>query len=77
MNALSSLPAFTQTAFNEEFAGINTMSVSTSTVAFSTRAAVTPNPVPEPSEWIAMGMVGTSVMGLMIRARARRRKTSR
>ena len=31
--------------------------------------------VPEPSEWLAMGMAGTSVMGLMIRAR--RRKSSK
>jgi hypothetical protein len=30
------------------------------------------NPVPEPSEWLAMGMAGTSVMGLMVRARRRR-----
>ncbi|MES2459841.1 MAG: PEP-CTERM sorting domain-containing protein, partial [Armatimonadota bacterium] len=29
-------------------------------------------PVPEPSEWLAMGMAGTSVMGLMVRARRRR-----
>ena len=28
--------------------------------------------VPEPSEWLAMGMAGTSVMGLMVRARRRR-----
>lgn len=34
-----------------------------------------PAAVPEPSEWLAMGMAGTSVMGLMVRAR--RRKTSK
>ncbi|MES2460542.1 MAG: PEP-CTERM sorting domain-containing protein [Armatimonadota bacterium] len=28
--------------------------------------------VPEPSEWLAMGMAGTSVMGLMVRARRRK-----
>ncbi|MES2465058.1 MAG: PEP-CTERM sorting domain-containing protein [Armatimonadota bacterium] len=31
-----------------------------------------PIPVPEPSEWLAMGMAGTSVLGLMIRARRRK-----
>jgi hypothetical protein len=29
-------------------------------------------PVPEPSEWAAMGMAGASVCGLMLRARRRR-----
>ncbi|MES2459309.1 MAG: hypothetical protein V4671_01910 [Armatimonadota bacterium] len=33
--------------------------------------------VPEPSEWLAMGMAGTSVMGLMVRARSRRGKGSK
>ncbi|MES2459311.1 MAG: PEP-CTERM sorting domain-containing protein [Armatimonadota bacterium] len=28
--------------------------------------------VPEPSEWLAMGMAGTSVMGLMVRSRRRK-----
>ncbi|MES2460965.1 MAG: discoidin domain-containing protein [Armatimonadota bacterium] len=41
-------------------------------IAFSTSAAVTPNAVPEPSEWLAMGMAGTSVCGLMVRARRRK-----
>jgi hypothetical protein len=40
---------------------------------FGTNAAAV-NPVPEPSEWLAMGMAGTSLMGLMIRARSRRRR---
>jgi hypothetical protein len=38
------------------------------------QAGATVNPVPEPSEWLAMGMAGASVGGLMLRARARRRK---
>jgi hypothetical protein len=33
---------------------------------------VTGNPVPEPSEWLAMGMAAASVGGLMLRARRRR-----
>jgi hypothetical protein len=32
-------------------------------------------PVPEPSEWVAMGMAGTSVCGLMLRARRRRTRS--
>ncbi|MES2462453.1 MAG: hypothetical protein V4671_17870 [Armatimonadota bacterium] len=39
-------------------------------------AAVTPGAVPEPSEWLAMGMAGTSLGGLMVRARVRRRRQS-
>jgi hypothetical protein len=31
-----------------------------------------PNPIPEPSEWMAIGMAGTSLFGLMLRARRRR-----
>jgi uncharacterized membrane protein len=31
-------------------------------------------PVPEPSEWVAMGMAGTSVGGLMVRARRKSRR---
>ncbi len=47
-------------------------------VTISGRITTTATPVvPEPSEWLAMGMAGTSVMGLMIRARSRRRKSSR
>ncbi|MES2460121.1 MAG: PEP-CTERM sorting domain-containing protein [Armatimonadota bacterium] len=34
-------------------------------------SSVTPNAVPEPSEWLAMGMAATSVGGLMLRARRR------
>ncbi len=33
--------------------------------------ATTPNPIPEPSEWMAMGMAAASVGGLMVRARRR------
>jgi hypothetical protein len=38
--------------------------------------ATVPAAVSEPSEWLAMGMAGTSVMGLMIRARRRRTSKS-
>jgi hypothetical protein len=44
-------------------------------ISLSNPAGAAVNPVPEPSEWLAMGMAGTSVMGLMIRARSRRRKS--
>ncbi len=39
-------------------------------ITFTSTASV--NPVPEPSEWLAMGMAGASVGGLMVRARRRR-----
>jgi hypothetical protein len=42
-------------------------------VGFITFTPSAVNPVPEPSEWLAMGMAGTSVMGLMIRARRRKK----
>ncbi len=42
-----------------------------------TPAAVTPGAVPEPSEWLAMGMATASVGGLMVRARSRRRKNGK
>jgi hypothetical protein len=32
-------------------------------------------PIPEPSEWLAMGMAGASVGGLMLRARRRNRSS--
>jgi hypothetical protein len=32
----------------------------------------TANPIPEPSEWLAMGMAAASVGGLMVRARRRK-----
>jgi len=35
-------------------------------------ARTTTNPVPEPSEWLAMGMAAASVGGLMVRARRRK-----
>jgi hypothetical protein len=35
-----------------------------------------PNAVPEPSEWLAMGMAGASVCGLMLRARRRSRRAT-
>ena len=38
----------------------------------SARSTTPANPIPEPSEWLAMGMAGASVMGLMIRARRRK-----
>ncbi|MES2463544.1 MAG: PEP-CTERM sorting domain-containing protein [Armatimonadota bacterium] len=41
-------------------------------LAFSLVNTAAVNPVPEPSEWLAMGMAGTSVMGLMVRARRRK-----
>jgi hypothetical protein len=44
--------------------------LATTAVSVTFQGNVTP--VPEPSEWLAMGMAGTSVMGLMIRARRRR-----
>ena len=42
----------------------------------STRDSNATNPVPEPSEWLAMAMAATSVGGLMIRARRRRSSKS-
>jgi hypothetical protein len=41
-----------------------------------TFSATAGNPIPEPSEWLAMGMAAVSVGGLMLRARRRRNSTS-
>ncbi len=46
--------------------------VAGSTIGRVNVAAAPTAPVPEPSEWLAMGMAGASVMGLMLRARRRR-----
>jgi len=39
----------------------------------ATFSATSPNPIPEPSEWLAMGMAATSVGGLMFRAKLKLR----
>ncbi len=41
-------------------------------VSLSNPTGASVNPVPEPSEWLAMGMASVSVGGLIIRARRRR-----
>jgi hypothetical protein len=89
VSQLGPLVAFTENAtlptvtlnYTPNFSGSATFGVSrwlggTGTYSVSgTGFQSVSNPVPEPSEWLAMGMAGASVGGLMLRARSRRRRS--